>query len=183
MTATRALALLLAAAFPFCASSAAGLRADPVDCVTAVHLRVNAVTNPLAVDPSGAPALLSWWVAPAGGAAGAGTVQAAYRVRVFGGTVGGPLLWDSGVVASDDSVAVVYDGPAMAAGARAAWAVELWAAGAPAASCGNSTEDAWWEGGPGAGGWAPAASWIEVDSSEFFLLADHAAATLLRPSH
>jgi alpha-L-rhamnosidase len=75
--------------------------------------------------------------------------QHAYRIRAG--------EWDSGRVASDRSLLVPYDGPALACGQRVSWAVKVWT------DAGESdwSEPAWWEMGllePG--DWV--ARWVEA---------------------
>ncbi|WP_448664049.1 family 78 glycoside hydrolase catalytic domain [Sphingomonas sp. CJ20] len=57
-----------------------------------------------------------------------GTVQTHYRLRAATSAdalAAGPLLWDSGVVASDASVDIAYAGPPLATMQRVWWSVEI----------------------------------------------------------
>ena len=123
-----AIAAALAAAAPAQASS---LRAET--------LRVDYLTNPMGIDdrtPS-----LSWQLT----SRERGQRQHAYQVRVSThkvGHAGGPhVVWDSGKVASSDSVGVPYGGPAPSSRQRLSWTVRVW-------------DD---HGGPSP--WAKSASW------------------------
>ena len=86
--------------------------AAPVQApVRVVALRTEYKENPLGID-SRKPRL-SWQLQ----ASGRGVVQSAYQVRVAASEgalrSGSPLLWDSGRVASDESIQRTYDGPAL----------------------------------------------------------------------
>ena len=77
-------------------------------------LRVDQTARPLGVD-NPHPAL-SWLP---------GVEQTAYRVSV-GTSAGAQDVWDSGKVASSDSVGITYDGPALKAATRYFWTVQVW---------------------------------------------------------
>ncbi len=95
-----------------------------------------------------------------------GVVQSAYQVRVAASEAavraGHDLVWDSGRVASRDSIQLAYDGPPLASSRRYFWQVRVWD-GAGRASAWSAP--AWWEMGllePG--DWK--ASWIEPDLAD-----------------
>ena len=75
---------------------------------------------------------LSWVVTPA-----AGKRQTAYQVRVDG-------VWDSGKVASADTVGVPYGGPALAPHTRYRWRVRIWDERDRASAWSPAS---WWETG------------------------------------
>ena len=113
-----------------------------------VGLRADARANPLGIDDA-APSL-SW----RSDDAAKNWIQAAYRIQV----ASDPSLllankadvWDSGRVASGESVGIAYKGPALLPGNRYFWRVRTWDA---AGKEEISTEHAWWEMGltePGA---------------------------------
>src|SRR4051794_22308485 len=130
--------------------------------VQAFDLRVDNVVNPLSA--SATPSL-SWKLR----SARPGERQTAYRILV----ASSPRLlaehradvWDSGRVASADSVAVPYRGPAAAAGKRNYWTVEVW--GTRGVSPARA-ETAWWETGAG---WADA-QWITPDTGDAYAWQD-----------
>lgn len=76
--------------------------------------------------------------------------QTAYRIRVAASadelTTGAALMWDSGRVSSSASVDVVYAGPALPAGKRAVWQVDIWTSKSPHA---QRSAPAFWETGLG----------------------------------
>lgn len=95
-----------------------------------------------------------------------GVAQSAYQVRVSrseqGLRAGRDLVWDSGRVASDESIHRVYGGPPLQSGQRYAWQVRVWDSAGHAAAW---SAPAWWEMGLlDAGDWK--ASWIEPDLAE-----------------
>jgi hypothetical protein len=94
------------------------------------------------VDPA-VPPLLGWQVGPGG--------QSAYEIRVTatGAAPGSAAVWDCGKVASRDTVAVPYAGPALAGSNDYQWRVRVWDA---AGRCRP------WSA-PGHFGTAPAGGW------------------------
>ncbi|MFI1093889.1 family 78 glycoside hydrolase catalytic domain [Streptomyces sp. NPDC020917] len=126
-----------------------------------VRLTVDGATTPLGID-SAAPRLA--WQLPGDRR---GVRQRAYQVRVAtsaGRLAGGgrPDVWDSGRVASAESVDVPYGGPALDARRRYLWNVRVWdERGVPS----EWSEPSWWEMGL----LAPAdwsARWIGADTSD-----------------
>ena len=119
-----------------------------------VGLRVDSRTNPLGID---APTpTLSW----RSDDTARNWVQAAYRIEVASNPVllraDKPDVWDSGRVASNESVVIPYGGPAMQATRRYFWRVRTWDKTGKEEL---STEAAWWEMGLIAGdSWK--AKWI-----------------------
>ena len=122
----RSLALLLAVAlagFPF----HPGAASTPDDAgggprLAVVNLSVNGTqerTGHLADEP----VLLSWQL----DSSRRGVVQRAYQVRVWEGTrPEGKPLWDSGRIASERSLDVPYEGPALEPGADYTWSARAW---------------------------------------------------------
>ena len=87
----------------------------PATADAAAHgLRVDQTARPLGVD-NPHPAL-SWLPS---------IDQTAYRVRVST-SAGAQDVWDSGKVASSDTVGITYDGPALKAATRYFWTVQVW---------------------------------------------------------
>jgi hypothetical protein len=88
--------------------------------------------------------------------------QSAYRILVATDPVllerDRPDVWDSGRVASDESVALPYGGPALEPAHRYYWAVEVWDSRGRSTT---STETAWWETAPT--DWK-GAQWISPDT-------------------
>ena len=107
-----------------------------------VRLRCEYFTNPMAIDVP--DPRLSWELSdPRQGAR-----QSAYRVLVAGSIealrAGAGDVWDSGQVASDQSIHVAYAGPALASRRRCWWTVQVWDAnGQPS----PWAEPAFWEMG------------------------------------
>ncbi len=97
-------------------------------------LRCEYQRNPLGIDVT--RPRLSWRLA----AAEPGARQTAYQIIVT--DAAGKTLWDSGEVASSQSVGVEYGGPAPRSGERLTWKVRVWdQAGAPT----RYSPAAWWE--------------------------------------
>jgi alpha-L-rhamnosidase len=108
----------------------------------AVHLRCESLENPLGIDIT--HPLLSWQMNDEKRNA----KQSAYRI--FVATAPDDVIhqkgdiWDSGKVASDQSLNVPYAGPALRSGHRYYWAVEIWDANGEASPI---SEPGWWEMG------------------------------------
>jgi alpha-L-rhamnosidase len=107
-----------------------------------VELRVDNLKNPLGIDDP-APKF-SWQLRdPEPGAK-----QMAYEVLVASSpellAQGKADVWDSGRVASEQSLNVRYGGPALAASTRYSWCVKLWGANEKTYA---ASETAWWEKG------------------------------------
>ena len=111
----------------------------------AVRLRCEYADNPLGIDN---PAPRLSWELQASSPRARNQRQTAYRVLVGSRadrlTAGGADLWDSGMIASGQTVAVEYAGRPLHSGQRAYWSVQVWdengAASAPSRA-------AWWEMG------------------------------------
>ncbi|WP_328445602.1 glycoside hydrolase family 78 protein [Streptomyces sp. NBC_00386] len=75
-----------------------------------------------------------------------GTRQSAYRIRVASSVAGlsSPDVWDSGKVASEQSVLVPYAGPRLAPRTRYFWSVRVWDADGAASGW---SAPSWWETG------------------------------------
>ncbi len=126
-----------------------------------VHdLKCEYKTNPLGIDV--ARPRLAWKI----GASRRGTVQSAYHIRAAARAEDLPggqnLLWDSGRVQSEQSVHVVYGGPALASRQRVWWQVRVWD---NHGGTSEWSEPAWWEMGLlKTGDWQ--ADWIEPNLKE-----------------
>jgi len=128
------------------------------------ELRVDNLKNPLGIDDP-APKF-SWQLrdtAP-------GAKQTAYEVMVASSpellTQGKADVWDSGRVASGQSLNVRYSGPALKASTRYLWCVKLWGANGKTYA---ASETAWWETGlmgDDASGDAWKAQWIGYENPE-----------------
>jgi alpha-L-rhamnosidase len=116
-----ALALGLSVAVPasFVAAPAAVAADAPL---TVTGLQTNGRTEPLGIP--GADPSLSWRSESSARA----VLQSAYEVRVASSEddLAAADVWDSGKVASDNQVDVVYDGPDLTAGTRYVWQVKVW---------------------------------------------------------
>jgi alpha-L-rhamnosidase len=147
--------LLTAAGLGVGASATSAKAATPGVRVAAP--RVDYLENPLGLD--NAKPRFSWTL-EAGAARD--IRQLAYRVTVAASakalSAGGPLLWDSGKVASHQTFDIAYDGPALTSGQRCWWRTEAWTQHGPA----KASTPAWWEMGL----LAPAdwtAGWLEAE--------------------
>jgi alpha-L-rhamnosidase len=128
--------------------------------LTVNDLRCEYKTNPLGIDV--VKPRLSWKIE----ASQRGTVQSAYRIRAANNVEdlsrGQNLLWDSDKVQSDQSVHVVYAGPALTSRQRVYWQVRAWD---NHSNVSEWSEPAWWEMGLlKASDWQ--ADWIEPDIKE-----------------
>lgn len=150
-------ALLLCLAVPALRAQSAAARP--------VELRCEYRANPAGIDA--AKPRLSWALAAADASA-RGVAQSAYRVVVASTEDGlkAPKgdLWDTGKVASDQSIQLVYGGKPLESGKQAFWRVQIWdQAGKPSAW----SETARWSMGLlKAADWK--AKWIGVDEKELY---------------
>ena len=119
-------------------------------------LRVEYLENPLGIDAR-EPRLS--WVVPN---TVRGDVQTAYRIRVSSKPGGAGDLWDSGKVASDQSIHVKYQGRPLRSGQRCYWTVETF--GRDRASQGVSEAGAWTMGLLDSADWK--GSWIGAGKSD-----------------
>ena len=125
-----------------------------------VGLRTEYTQNPLGID---APKpRLSWQIQ----APGRGVTQSAYQVRVARSERalqgGSDLVWDTGRVASEESIQRAYEGPPLRSGQRYYWQVRAWDGTGKASGW---SAPGWWEMGLlEAADWK--ASWIEPDLPE-----------------
>ncbi len=107
-----------------------------------VRLRCEYTVNPLGIDQS-APRLA--WQSDS---TERNWKQAAYQILVASApeqlTSGNADIWDSGRIASDESVDIAYAGPALESRRRYYWKVRVWDS---AGQMAESTESAWWEMG------------------------------------
>jgi alpha-L-rhamnosidase len=109
-------------------------------------------TNPLGIDVQ--KPRLSWKIV----SNAENLVQSAYEIKVTDQSPNGKLLWTSGKVSSDQSVNVIYEGPALKSMQRAYWQVRIWDNKGKATSW---SAPAWWEMGLlDAASWK--ASWITM---------------------
>lgn len=152
----RAVIVFLCASLP----TLFGVAAEADQSLQGYDLRVDNVVNPLNVP--GTPSL-SWKLRSGR--------QTAYRILV----ASSPRLlvehhadvWDSGKVASAETVGVPYRGPAGAVGKRNYWTVEVWGAGAPATAA-----PAWWETGPAQPADWGGAQWVTPDTGTAYAWQD-----------
>jgi alpha-L-rhamnosidase len=117
-------AAIVAAALPVAVGAA--LAAEPGEGVTPLALRCEWLEEPEGIGT--AEPRLSWIVTAA--AADRGQRQTAYRILAAGDPSllepGMADLWDSGRVASDQTVGIVYAGKPLTSGGRVAWKVMSW---------------------------------------------------------
>ncbi|MDQ1300704.1 MAG: alpha-L-rhamnosidase, partial [Chloroflexota bacterium] len=127
---------------------------------TITHLLCEYRANPLGMDVR--RPRLSWQLR----SDRRGAAQTAYQLRAAGDGAdlasGKKLLWDSGKIASDQSILVPYGGPALRSGQRIHWQVRAWDETGAASAW---SEVAWWEMGLlEAADWQ--AAWITPDWDE-----------------
>src|SRR5262245_90966 len=108
------LTTLLSAAPMLAGSSSTSPPKGPKMKIEVVRLRTEYKENPIGIDVR--RPRLGWQII----SEDRGVVQSAYQVRVTRGEPGfgsaGGTVWDSGKVNSDESVHVVYEGPALQSG-------------------------------------------------------------------
>ena len=168
-------ALLIAVlALAACAQTAPPTAAPPevAGVLEPQDLTVEYAADPLGIDER-APRL-SWVVA----SEKRGAVQSAYRIIVASHpdtlAAGRGDVWDSGRVASDQTVNVVYGGAPLASGARYGWAVRVWdGAGRPS---GWSAPGRWSMGLLDAADWR--AAWVGAPDGALDSTEAHAARLL-----
>jgi alpha-L-rhamnosidase len=156
--------LALLALLALSASSTVSSAASSGCTITPTQLTVDFLTSP-PVPPTGSPALasflprvsdsssplLGWWVsaaAPSSSSSAPYLGQSAYRIVAASSPAllppsGNPDIWDSGVVASNQSVAVPYTGPLLPARTRVFWSVAIWDGAGNA--CGFAASPSAWE--------------------------------------
>ncbi|MFI5728830.1 family 78 glycoside hydrolase catalytic domain [Kribbella sp. NPDC051587] len=118
--------------------------------LVARELRVDNTVNPLGTD-NPAPAF-SWQLTGTGR-------QTAYRI-VVGTERGRSDVWDTGRVASDESIGIQYGGPAVRSSTRYYWTVQVW----DARGRSTTASPAWWETGLlNSAAWK-GAQWITPDT-------------------
>ena len=116
----KALALLLSATMAVTiAGSSISAMAVPASSTEIEHLRVNYMENPLGIDKD--DVRFSW----AMDSNLIGQNQKAYQIVVTKDSANGAVVWDSGRVEDDKSVAVRYDGPALELETRYYWTVSV----------------------------------------------------------
>lgn len=136
------------------------LMAQNISSLKLDHLRVENQINPVGIDEP--QPRLSWQII----SAARGVMQKAYHIRVAATSAAleqnRNLIWDTGQVASEQSVHVVYQGPAQPSRQRLYWQVRVWD--------GNDKPSAWsapafWEMGLlQSSDWQ--AVWIQPDIAE-----------------
>ncbi|WP_328315845.1 alpha-L-rhamnosidase [Streptomyces sp. NBC_00388] len=138
------------------ASGAAGQRKGTADAFRVTGPTVEYTGEPLGLDV--AKPRLSWPLA----SGGHDRTQTAYRIRVATdpGRLAEPDVWDSGRVASPDSVLVPYAGPPLRSRTRYHWSVCVWD---DTGQVSGWSEPSWWETGlTEASDWS--AQWIGAPS-------------------
>jgi alpha-L-rhamnosidase len=128
----------------------------PIGALRVERLRTEYKENPLGIDVR--VPRFSWQLR----ADGRNVRQQAYQLRVASSEQdlqrGRALVWDSGRVASDESIHRMYAGPALRSAARYFWQVQVWDTNGHASGW---SAPAWWEMGLlGASDWR--AQWIEA---------------------
>lgn len=118
------------------------LQAQPPSPASAVHLRCDGRKNPLGIDTMRPK--FSWQMHDGR----RGAHQTAYEILVATNAAllqsGKADIWDSGKIASGDSLFIEYGGPPLHSSERYYWAVRIWdAKGAPS----EISTPAWWEMG------------------------------------
>jgi alpha-L-rhamnosidase len=103
--------------------------------ISVTHLRCEYLADPLGID---VPQPRLSWVVPN---AVRGDMQTAYRIKVSSSRAGNGDLWDSGKVASEQSIHVRYAGQPLQSGQRCFWTVETF--GKDGASHGVSEVATW----------------------------------------
>lgn len=138
------------------------------------HLSCEALIEPLGIDtpkPS-----LSWQLQDQRW----GAKQTAYEILVSSkpGSAVRADVWDSGRIASEQSVGVSYGGPALAAETRYFWRVRVWGKDGEAYPVSDSS---WWETGLlNAEGWQ--AKWIGYEGSDLRALRTSGATWITNPA-
>ena len=137
MMAPASLALLLLLA------ASQSVAAEPFSCgFRPSGLRSNNLANPLGV-PTGEPRL-SWQLTAPSNPPQRGLAQAAYRIQCSSKPGGGSDLWDSGKVASAESLQIPYGGKPLKSSQKVYWGVSVW--DTSGAECTDSSpEPAWFE--------------------------------------
>ena len=128
----RLMTLVIAILVAFSTNLFAAVKTEVKELVTEYR------TNPLGIDVQ--KPRLSWKI----GSATENMMQSAYEIKVTDQSPKGKLLWTSGKVTSDQSVNVVYEGPALKSMQRVYWQVRIWD------NKGKATAwsiPAWWEMG------------------------------------
>ncbi len=94
------------------------ISAYAADKTTVKNLICEYHTNPIGIDVQ--KPRLSWQIE----STAQNVVQTAYEIKVTDSS--GKLVWNTGKVKSDQSVDVVYDGPALKSMQRVSWQVRIW---------------------------------------------------------
>ena len=128
-------ALPLATASLSVALLAPALAPAATPLVSIANLRCEYKVDPIGIDV--VRPRLSWQLR----STARGVAQSAYQAQV---TRDGKLLWDTGKVASDRSVHVPYEGPALESSRRYTWRVRVWDGGGKASAW---SAPAFWETG------------------------------------
>jgi len=88
--------------------------------LTVSHLLTENLSDPIGIDSK--QPRLSWQLS----ASGRDVLQTAYEIKVSDRPDGGGAVWNSGKVPSDQSLYIVYGGPAVQAGRKYFWRVRVW---------------------------------------------------------
>jgi alpha-L-rhamnosidase len=121
---TRSSLALVVVALTVPASAAQAPPARGVAAVSVAALRTEYKANPIGIDVR--QPRFSWQIR----ASARAVTQSAYQVRVARDErtlqAGRPLVWDSGIVKSGESIQRAYAGPALQSGQRYYWQVRVW---------------------------------------------------------
>ena len=83
-------------------------------------LKTEELTNPLGVDAE--TPNFSWVIR----SDARGSLQTAYQIKVYQGGLDGSVVWDTGKVASANSINVKYDGSPLVSSTKYCWQVKVW---------------------------------------------------------
>ncbi|MEE1492477.1 MAG: family 78 glycoside hydrolase catalytic domain, partial [Massilioclostridium sp.] len=116
----KVLALLLSATISLSAVFSSGIAtAADLGTTDVTSLTTNYLTDPIGLSSDNIR--FSWQME----SNRIGQVQAGYQIRVYKSAPNGELVWDSGLVADDKSVAIPYGGPQLELETRYYWTVEV----------------------------------------------------------
>ncbi len=150
--------------------------ADTAALHAPIHLRCESLETPLGIDTP--QPRFSWQLRDAR----RGAQQTAYQIEVFSHPIAADApkadVWDSNRIASDQSVAVPYRGPALEAEHRYYWRVRAWDKDGVAYP---PSETTWWETGLMQSGWT--AKWIGFELPEHRAVRESGAIWITNPEN